>query len=163
MIALIKVKQSLCQFSSTVYDILTHLFIITPHCLAHGGCSVFVEQMNEWIERSYVSSEGRARYEYSVFTGASSKPGRPGVVDRDHWDDFQELESFMGDKNHLRFLPGLLCHPGPYCRSVGAERSSIQKQRSRRPQEMEAVHSSTEGQRTRGNHHLQSIPKAPYP
>ena len=42
-----------------------------PQCRAHSGCSVFVEWKSKQIKRSFISSKGRARHEYSVFTGAS--------------------------------------------------------------------------------------------
>lgn len=65
-----KFKQCLHQFSSTIYDILTDLFIITSPVLGTQGALCL---SNERVNRLKVISKGRARHEYSVFTGASDK------------------------------------------------------------------------------------------
>ena len=109
-----------------------------PQCQARSGCSVFVEWKSEQIKRSFISSKGRARHEYSVFTGASDKLEHlekwiwaKGKFSK-HWGHSNPNRVSWGDgwqkKKSLEILPVLFCCPGFHCRSREAERSiNIQK------------------------------------
>lgn len=78
-----------------------------PQCRAHSGCSVFVEWKSKQIKRSFISSKGRARHEYSVFTGAS--------------DMLEDLEKWIWAKGKFSKCWG---HSNPNrvsCRGQGGE------------------------------------------
>lgn len=93
-------------------------------CQARSGCSVFVEWKSEQIKRSFISSKGRARHEYSVFTRASDK-----LEDLEKWIWAKgNFSKCWGHSNPNRvswreILPVLFCCPGFHCRPREAERS----------------------------------------
>ena len=149
-----------------------------PQCRACSGCSVFVEWKSEQIKRSFISSKGRARHEYSVFTGASDK-----LEDLEKWiwakGKFSKRWGHSNPnrvscggagrgvgskkKKSLEILPGLFCCPGFHCRSREAERSIHTQKKGPRGQpphpstlEMGPGLSSAEGQRARQTRGLQN-------
>lgn len=127
-----------------------------PQCRAHSGCSVFVEWKSKQIKRSFISSKGRARHDYSVFTGASdmledlekwiwakgkfskcwghSNPNR--VSCRGQGGEWVAKKK----KKSLEILPGLFCCPGFHCRSREAERSIHTQKKGPRGQPPTPIH-----------------------
>ena len=143
-----------------------------PQCQACSGCSVFVEWKSEQIKRSFISSKGRARHEYSVFTGASDKLEHlekwiwaKGKFSK-HWGHSNPNRvSWVGGwqkkKKPGDFACAVLLSRIPLQVKGSREVNKYSEERSQRAcpphtPEMGPVLSSAEGQRARRTHGLQN-------
>ena len=117
--------------------------------------------MSEWIERTCISSKGRARGECSVSQELQRSQGDlgkwmwPQGRNSKSWD---HSHHFWGCKKRLQVLPEPLCCPGLHCRSRGVERSTNTPKKGLKghPHTHLEIGPLLRRGRMRGTHHLGS-------